>query len=192
MRTLVLYKSNTGNTEAYAEKIANALHAEAVPFKKGKFNKMNLDDYDTIVFGGWIMGSQIQGIDDFLGRWDDMSSKNVIVFAVGMSFASKESRDNLISANLLDMYHLRFYQLRGGFDYSKLGPIQKLMFNIGISQTKKETDGKTDLEFLQRIKETPFEFSDDAGLSRIIYVLRTIEDGAGAPKAEPQEKPNEA
>ena len=82
MRTLVLYKSNTGCTKEYAEKIAKAFQTEAVPLKKGKFKKINFEDYDTIVFGGWILGSQIQGIDDFLGRWDEMSEKNVIVFAV--------------------------------------------------------------------------------------------------------------
>lgn len=176
MRTLVLYKSNTGCTQEYAEKIAKAFQTEAVPLKKGKFKKINFEEYDTIVFGGWILGSQIQGIDDFLGRWDEMSEKNVIVFAVGMSFATKESRNNLISANLLDMYHLRFYQLRGGFDYQKLGPIQKLMFNIGISQAKRETDGKTDVDFLTTIKETPFEYSDEAGVNRIIGVMQSIEN----------------
>ena len=66
MRTLILYSSSAGSTKAYAEEIALGMGREAIEFNKKKFRKMNLDDYDTIVYGGWVKGSQIQGIDDFL------------------------------------------------------------------------------------------------------------------------------
>ena len=76
MRTLILYTSSAGSTKAYAEEIALGMGTEAIEFNKKKFRKMNLDDYDTIVYGGWVKGSQIQGIDDFLSRWEDMEKKN--------------------------------------------------------------------------------------------------------------------
>ena len=157
MRTLVLYTSYTGNTKKYAEKIAMGISTEAIPFKKSKWKRMDLSSYDTIVYGGWICGSQIQGLDDFLSRYEEMKDKNVIVFCDGMGFVSKESRDNLISANILDLYHIRFYQLRGSFDYSKLRFPKNLMIRLGIKGAVDRNDGNTDVEFLKSILNTPFE-----------------------------------
>ena len=174
MRTLVLYTSYTGNTKKYAEKIAMGISTEAVPFKKSKWKRMDLSAYDTIVYGGWICGSQIQGLDDFLSRYEEMKDKNVIVFCDGMGFVSKESRDNLISANILDLYHIRFYQLRGSFDYSKLRFPKNLMIRLGIKGAVDRNDGNTDVEFLKSILNTPFEYNDQDGVDRILSVLHRL------------------
>ena len=64
MKTLVLYQSKTGNTEKYANDIAKRVNADIFPLKRFKAKK--LSEYDTIVFGGWVKGGKIQGIDEFL------------------------------------------------------------------------------------------------------------------------------
>ncbi|MDY5441320.1 MAG: flavodoxin domain-containing protein [Candidatus Enteromonas sp.] len=175
MRTLILYTSKTGGTKKYAEDIASAVGADVLPFHKRKFKKMDLSQYDTIVYGGWVCGSKIQGVDDFLVRYDDMNEKNVILFSSGMGFVSKESRDNMITGNLLDLYHVRYYQLRGSFDYSKLRFPFNWMIKLGISGAKKANDGNTDVDFLERVMETPFEYYDNAGIEKIISILHRLE-----------------
>lgn len=174
MRTLVLYTSNTGNTKRYAEKIAMGVGAEAMPFSKKKWRKMDLSSYDTIVYGGWLSGPRIMGVDEFLTRWDDMSEKNVIVFCNGMGFVSKESRDNLIMSNLLDLYHIRFYQLRGSFDYSKLRFPQTWMIRLGIKGAIDRNDSDSDVNFLSELIDHPFEYDDTAGVDRILSVLHRL------------------
>lgn len=174
MQTLILYTSNVGSTKAYAEEIAMGIGSEAIPFQKRKFSKMDLSSYDTIVYGGWIKGGHIEGIDEFLSRWDDMSGKNVIVFSVGMGFVSKDYRDNLISSNLLDLYHLRFYPLRGSFDYSKLHFPENMMIKMGIKGATATKDAGTDVSFLEQAMETPFIFKDSDGVDRILSVLHKI------------------
>ena len=118
MKTLILYTSKTGNTKAYAEDIGRQVSATVAPLKGFRAKKML--DYDTIVFGGWVQGGTIKGLDKFLSNYKSIEKKNVIVFSVGMSIPSSDARSLMIEQNLLDMYHVRYYQFRGSFDMKKL------------------------------------------------------------------------
>ena len=172
MRTIILYYSKTGSTQKYAEDIAAALKCDVLPFNK--FKKKMIDDYDTIVFGSRVVGSKIQKVDDFLAMYDLMEGKNVILFAVGMSMVTKETRAGLIRSNILDLYHVRFYQLRGSFDYSKLGPVEKLMMSNSLRIIANDPNSTADQKMLLSIKENPLECYDDAGVNKIISVVRKL------------------
>ncbi|MCR5348805.1 MAG: flavodoxin domain-containing protein [Bacilli bacterium] len=173
MRTLILYYSKTGNTQKYAEDIAEALKCDVLPFKK--FKKKMIDDYDTIIFGSRVMGTRIQKLDPFLAMYDLMKEKNIIIFAVGMSVVTKTTREDLIKGNLLDMYHVRFYQLRGSFDYSKLGFVERILMDNSFRLIQKDPDSKPDQEALLALKENPIVVYDQAGVDRIISVVRKID-----------------
>ena len=73
MRTLILYQSKTGNTQKYAEEIAQAIKGDIMPLKK--FKAKMIPSYDTIVFGGWVMANKIHGVDDFLAHYEEMKDK---------------------------------------------------------------------------------------------------------------------
>ena len=172
MRTVIVYYSKTGNTQKYAEDIAEALKADVMPLKQ--FKKKMVDDYDTIIFGSRVMGNRIQKVDDFLAMYDLMKEKNVILFAVGMSIVTKETRANLISANILDLYHVRFYQLRGSFDFNKLGFFDKFMLNNSLRIISRDPNSTMDQRMLLSIKETPIVCYDDVGVNKIISVVRKL------------------
>ena len=172
MRTLILYTSKTGNTKKYAEDIAQAVNGDVFPLKKYKWK--DVGDYDSIVFGGWVIGCKIQGIDDFLSHYDEISDKNILVFSSGMGFVTSESRDRLISGNVLDIYHIRYYQLRGSFDYSKLHFPYNFMINTSLRALRKDPDSAQDLSMVENLKETPLEFYDQQGVDRIISVLHRL------------------
>ena len=172
MRTLILHTSKTGNTKKYAEDIAQAVNGDVFPLKKYKWK--DVGDYDSIVFGGWVMGGKIQGIDDFLSHYDEISDKNILVFSSGMGFVTSESRDRLISGNVLDIYHIRYYQLRGSFDYSKLHFPYNFMINTSLRALRKDPDSAQDLSMVENLKETPLEFYDQQGIDRIISVLHRL------------------
>lgn len=175
MKTLVLYESKNGSTAKYAEDIAKRVNAEVAPLKKFKLKKMK--DYDTIVFGGWIKGGNVQGINKFLQYWDDISDKNVLVFACGMSMTTKEARQNLIDQNLLDMYHLRFYQFRGSFEFQKLGMLEKLLIKNSISQLSKDSPDEN-TRMIASILETPIEYYDTEKVNKVVSVIQTLATGA--------------
>lgn len=173
MRTLIVYYSKTGNTQKYAEDIGQSLKADVIPIKK--FKKKMIDEYDNIIFGGRVMASRIQKLDDFLANYDLMKEKNVIIFAVGMSLVSKQSRADLISGNLLDMYHVRFYQLRGSFDYSKLPFIERMLMGHSIRMIENDPDATPEQKTMLTIKDHPIEYYDYDGVNRIISVVRKLD-----------------
>ncbi len=181
MRTLILYHSKTGNTQKYAEDIAAAIKCDVLPFKK--FKKKMIDQYDTIVFGSRVVGNRIQKVDDFLAMYDLMAEKNVILFAVGMSLVTKETRLNLISGNLLDLYHIRFYQLRGGFDFSKLSFGERFLMNNSLRMIANDPNATADQRMLLEIKERAFEYYDEDGVNKIISVIRKIDTVIDIPQA---------
>lgn len=172
MKTLILYQSKTGNTAKYAEDIAKRVNADA--FELNHFKPKKMKDYDTIVFGGWVMAGNIQGINKFLQHWDEIENKNVIVFSVGMSLPSKEGRTTLINQNLLDMYHIRFYQLRGSFDFNKLGPIQKLLIKNSVGRMTDENDSSDPQAGLESIITRPILCYDTEKIDRMVSVLENL------------------
>ncbi len=172
MRTLILYTSANGGTKKYAEDIASGIKGDAFPLKKYKWK--DLDSYDTVVYGGWVMGGKIQGIDNFLAHIEEMENKNVLIFASGMGMPSPEARDNLISTNVLDIYHVRFYQLRGSFDYSKLRFPYSLIMKTSLRQMKGNPDLAGQADMMESLKNHPLEFYDAQGIDKILSVLHRL------------------
>ena len=103
MKTIVIYNSQTGFTKRYAQWIAEKVNADCIEYSKAK--RMDLDSYDSIVFGGWALGGSISKLGWFkknISRWKD---KKLVAFCVGASPADnpeieqtlpKNSRRNLL------------------------------------------------------------------------------------------------
>lgn len=172
MRTIILYESQTGSTKKYAEDIARAVSADVFPLKKFKLKK--LKDYDTIVFGGWVMGGAIQGLNKFLTVYDDIKDKNVILFSSGMSVSTPEGRQDIIDANLLDMYHVRYYELRGDFDFQRLNFLYKMMMNRTFQAIENNPDAPVNQKALLTVKTTPLYFYDQEKVDKIIRVINSL------------------
>jgi menaquinone-dependent protoporphyrinogen IX oxidase len=172
MKTLIIYKSKTGNTKAYAEDIAKKIGGEVIPLKNFKASKAK--DYDTIVFGGWVLGGTIQGLNKFLEHYNDFKDKNLIVFSVGLSVPTQEGRSILIEQNLLDMYHIRFYQLRGSFDMKKLHFPYNFMIRSSIKMMTANPDASTDVESLKSLKNNPVEVYDSEKIQKIVIVINSL------------------
>lgn len=175
MKTLVIYESKYGSTEKYASEIARRVGADIFPFKKFKWK--NIDQYEIVVFGSYIRGGNINKVNDFLYHWNELEGKAVLIFANGMGQPTKESRENLIEQNVLGDYHLRFYQFRGSFDFSKLKFPDNIMFNqsIKMMQSHPELGGNaTDLAWL---KDNPIEVYDSEKIERVVEVIEKIKTG---------------
>ncbi len=172
MQSIVLYVSQVGSTKKYAEDIASSLSTKAVPLKKFKWKEIS--KYDLIIFGGWVMGGKIKGIDDFLSHYDDMENKNVIVFSSGMSIPSKEGREDIINKNVLDLYHVRYYQLRGSFDMSKLPFFQKVMLKMALKMMSNGNQGGVTSSMVAQFMEHPVDYYDQEGINKIINVAHKI------------------
>lgn len=178
-KTLILYVSNTGNTKKYCEDIASAVSADVMPLKKFKWKKAN--DYDIVVFGGWIMGGNIKGLNDFLSHWDnELDGKDVIVLGVGMGCPTADTRKTLINQNILDLYHLRFYQMQGSFDYNKLNGINKLMMKASLAKLANDPNITAGEASILDVIDRPIEVYDQQKVDKVISVIKSLSNEAQA------------
>ena len=77
MLTAVVYTGNTGFTEKYANWVANQLKCDL--FRLEDVTMDDLKQYPLVVYGGWVKGGLIQGLDELRGK----VRGKYIVFAVG-------------------------------------------------------------------------------------------------------------
>lgn len=82
-RTIVIYKSKTGFTEQYAQWIRDELGCEIARYEDR--NHINLEDYDTLIFGGGFYAGKIAGLKWFLEQALVLDSRKVVVFGTGAS-----------------------------------------------------------------------------------------------------------
>ncbi|MCR5490960.1 MAG: flavodoxin domain-containing protein [Bacilli bacterium] len=171
----MLYKSSVGSTKAYAEDLAKMVGGDVLPLNKLNWKKA-LPMYDAFVFGGWVRNGVIQGLNDFMVHYDDMNEakKDIIVFSSGMSIPTKAGRDELISSNILDLYHVRYYQLRGSFDINKLNFVNKFIMKKSLQYIENDPDASAERRSLTALLEHPIEYYDHEGVERIATVLNKI------------------
>lgn len=136
MKTIVIYTSTTGFTKKYAEWIAANLGAElAEACSLAKANGLRagaLASYDVVIYGGSLHAVGIRGLAKFKPSLAGLAGKKVIIFAVGATPDRKDVPEEVLAANFSpeERGRIRFFYLRGGFDYAKLGPVDKLLMTL--------------------------------------------------------------
>jgi menaquinone-dependent protoporphyrinogen IX oxidase len=130
MKTLVVYASVTGFTRRYAEWIAQDLQAETVPLKA--LDLRTLAAGDLVIFGGSLHAVGIAGLKQLRHKLGSLSARKVIVFATGASPSREGILQEVTEANFSpeERAAVRFFYLRGGFDYSRLDLPNKLLMTL--------------------------------------------------------------
>lgn len=164
MKILVLYTSVTGFTQKYAHWIGEALKAEVKEAKK--INQTEIERYDCIIYGGWIMGNMIMGLDKIV----KMNPKKLYVFAVGSSKEDEKLIKTIKEQNKLG--DTPTYYFEGGFKFDELGFFKKLILKtIKKSVAKKENKTPQDL-YMQKVLGTSFDHSNQEYIRKLVADVR--------------------
>jgi menaquinone-dependent protoporphyrinogen IX oxidase len=170
MKILVIYKSKTGFTKKYAEWIAEDLSADI--FDVSKVTIKMLTNYDTIIFGGSLHAVGINGVKLITQNLDKLKNKKLVVFATGAS----PSRENVINEvrdkNLTpeQQEYIKFFYLRGGFNYNKLNPFDKFLMKIlkWKIKNKREEELTSDEIGMLAIYDKPVDYTMKKNIDEII------------------------
>ena len=166
MNKLVIYTSSTGFTKQYANWIAKELKAEVKELKKVKANE--IEQYECIIYGGWIMGNMIMGLD----KIKKMNPKNLVVFAVGASPDSHAIREAIKVQNHLE--NIPFYYFEGGFRFEKLNFMVRMMLKTLKKSTAKK-ENKTEQElYMEKVLGTSFDHADKKYIAPLITEVKAI------------------
>ena len=160
MKTIVIYNSQTGFTKKYAEWISEAVSCECVSFKQAA--KINLADYDAIVFGSWCMAGTVTKLNWFKKQMPDLISDENPEVAVAMNRVLTEEERKSV----------KLFYCPGGFNYEKMKAPSRFamkMFVKGISQKKDATEAEKNMA--EMISHS-YDISDKKYIEPIVSELK--------------------
>ena len=162
MKSIVIYNSQTGFTKKYAEWISELASCECVEFKSAK--KLNLLDYDAIVFGSWCMAGGITKLPWFKKQIPALSSaeKKLIVYAVGASPADSPDVPVAMRKSFSDAEWplVKVFYCPGGLNYDKMSGASKLGMKMLLKiLSSKKDQTEEDLKQIEMISHS-YDISD--------------------------------
>jgi menaquinone-dependent protoporphyrinogen IX oxidase len=174
MKILVAYKSKTGFTEKYARWIAEELKADIFDYHKVKQSK--LERYDIIIYGGSLHAVGIIGVKIITQNLNKLKDKKVIVFAVGASpfrqEVIKKVRDENFSKE--EQEYIKFYYLRGGFNYNKLPLWDKILMKLLQMKLKRKKILTPDDKGLLNAYKKPVDFTWKGNIAEIVSYVQSL------------------
>jgi menaquinone-dependent protoporphyrinogen IX oxidase len=78
----IVYQSQTGFTQAFAQQLAQTLHAELVDMKL--IAEKDFEHVDVVLFGGHVSGCHITGFKRFYRQYADLLPNHFLVFGTGV------------------------------------------------------------------------------------------------------------
>lgn len=130
-QTVIIYESKYGFTERYAKWIAESLSCPI--FERKSFCPKDFKNFNTIIYGGGLYANSVNGIKLLTQNFQQIRSKNIILFTCGLTDPNDSSNidhihkslTKVLSPEMLDTIHL--FHLQGGIDYARLNFIHKSM-----------------------------------------------------------------
>ena len=161
---MVVYQSSTGFTKQYAEWIAAKLGCGVQDVKK--VSQSEVQQCDCVIYGGWIMGGMIVGLD----KMRKLQPAKLMVFAVGASLDEEETRDGIRKNNQLK--EEPFFYMEGGFRFEDLKlPVRMMLKALKKSAAKKENPTKQD-RFMAEVLGTSFDHSNQKYVEPLIEAVK--------------------
>jgi menaquinone-dependent protoporphyrinogen IX oxidase len=172
MKTLVVYWSRTGFVKKYADWLAEELGADLISGREVKSEELRA--YDNLIFGGSLYAVGITGAEFIKKNLKEIENKKVAVFATGASPAKKEIIEEVKNKNFTEeeQKYFKFFYLRGGFDFSKLGFKDKVLMSImkwKLNNKKKKGEEMTEEEKgMLAAYEKPVDFTERENIKDIV------------------------
>ena len=181
MKTVAIYKSKTGFAKQYAEWIAGELAADL--YESSQITIEQITAYDTVIYGGGLYVGGINGVKLITENLDKLQGKKVVVFATGASPGREEEIREVRNSNFtpVQQKQIRFFYLRGGFNYHKLTLIDKVL--MALLKWKMKLKPKTKLIADERgmlaAYEQPADFTRKKNIEELISYVTSEPGKAG-------------
>ena len=171
MKTVVIYNSQTGFTKRYAEWIAEETKADCFALSEAK--KINFDEYDTIVFGGWACAGGISKLSWFKGNLKKWNDKKLIAFCVGGSPMENPEIEEALKKNFdgAEYEKVQAFYCPGGFDYDKMSKTSKVMMKMFIKALKAKKDKTEEDEIMIKMISSSYDISDKKYIEPIVACI---------------------
>ena len=175
MKRIVLYRSKTGFVKKYANWISKALHAELKDVEDVEFSKM--ENYGLVIFGGGLYAGGINGLKYIKKNYHLIENKELIFFLTGASPGREEEINEVLKRNFTEsqLQKIKFFYLRGGFDFDKLGFIDKLLMRVMKSYLNHKKEKTADDMGMLGAFEKPVNFAFEKNISELVEYVEKLE-----------------
>ena len=167
-KAVVIYRSKSGYTKKYAEWIA---HESGAELRDARYIKKNeLTEYDTIVFGGALYATGINGIKIIRKNLDTLTGKKIIIFTLGATPVRESIRQQIMEKNFSakQLETISFFMLRGGFDFSRLTAFDKALMLLLKFKLKSKKNPTADERGMLQSYSTPVDFTNKENIKPIV------------------------
>lgn len=172
MNSIVLFKSKTGYSKKYAEWIAREIKADLM--EASNASPESLSNYDVIVFGAGLYAGGINGIGIIKKNLELLKEKKTAVFAVGAAKPDekviREIREKNFSSD--ELKKIKFFYLRGGFNFQKLGFLDKFLMLLMKLHLKTKKELTADDQGLLNAYKKPVDFTKKENIAPIISFIK--------------------
>lgn len=174
MKTVVIYKSKSGYTKKYAEWIAEEIKCDIKENKNLKLS--DIQDYDTIIYGGGLYATMINGIDLIKKNFQELKGKNIIVYATGSNPGRAEEMNKVWEATFTEEQRnvIHKFYLRGGFDYSNLSFGNKILMSMLKKKLQSEKNPTEDEKDLLKAYDEPIDFTNKDNIKGILECINSL------------------
>lgn len=171
-KIVVIYQSISGFTKKYAEWISQDLNAET--FSAKKFKASSLTEYEVIIFGGSLHAVGITGVNLIKKNLDKLKAKKLIVFATGASPSNDKIPKEILDKNFTPEQQklIRFFYLRGGFDFNKLDLFHKIMMTMFKLMIQSKKNHTPDEKGMLAAYSNPVDFTNKASIKELVDYAR--------------------
>lgn len=171
-KILILYKSVTGFTKEYAEKLANKTGAACIPLKGATAEA--LSGFDTVVFGGRLHAGTLDGLKRAKALFGQSRANRFLVFATGAC-------PNEATATIEEMWHNNFspaelseiphFYMQAGLRYENMPPIDRLMMKGLRSFLAKKKEKNESERQMEAMIAGSFDISSEKYLAPLLDAL---------------------
>lgn len=172
MKAVVIYASKSGFTKKYAEWISKEVNADLFELKNVKADI--LTEYDTVIYGGGLYAVGINGIKFIKNNMDKLIGKKVAIYTTGATPYRDETVNEVRDINFTveEQKHIRFFYMRGGFDYNKLKPIDKVLMTLLKLKIKLKKNRIADEKGMLAAYDVPVDFTREKNIKELIEYIR--------------------
>ena len=175
MKTLIVYFSQTGFTQKYAEWLAEALDGTTITMKEASKKEDNFfNDFDAIIFGSWLSMEKIAKADWFTSRMDKWKGKKLAIFGVGASPAEYSGIQGILDKVLNDDQKkiAKAFYCVGGLSYEKMSFGSKMLMKTFAAMLKgKKNKTETDKAMIEHVASS-CDFSDKKYIEPIVAYIK--------------------
>lgn len=175
---LVVYTTKHGQTQRYAERIAQPLDAlikEAAYMKGSK-----AATYDVIVVGCCVYQGKVHGLDFLQDNREELKGKRIVVYTCGILDPEipeiKTSLDHQVQEALgEELADAKVFHMRGAIHWRSLGIMEHVKMKKWLSQIKKTGDRSEAENQLLEAEGGVIDFADEADCAAVVAAARGLE-----------------